>query len=70
MDELERTFLQTQDRQPFLWFRHIDDISFIWTCGEKKLQTFLEKLTLNIKFTHESSKENISFLDLNVKLSE
>ena len=73
MDKLERTFLQTQDHQPFLWFRHIGNIFFIWTYGEKRLPIFLEKLHKfhsNIKFTHESNKENISFLDLNVKLSE
>ena len=73
MDVLERDFLQTQDHQPFLWLRCIDDIFFIWTHGEKKLQNFLQKLNKfhpNIKFTHESSKENISFLDLNVKLLE
>ena len=73
MDELERAFLQTQDHQPFLWLRYIDDIFFIWTHGEKRLQIFLEKLSKfhpNIQFTRESSKENISFLDLNVKLSE
>ena len=73
MDELERDFLLTQDYQPFLWFRYIDDIFIIWTHGEKKQQTFLVKLNKfhpNIKFTCESSKEIISFLDLNVKLSE
>ena len=73
MNELERAFLQIQDHQPFLWLRYIDDIFFIWAHGEKRLQTFLEKLNKfqpNIKFTHESSKEKISFLDLNVKISE
>ena len=73
MDESEQDFLQTQDHQPFLWLRYIDDIFFIWTHGKKKLQNFLQKLNKfhpNIKFTHESSKENISFLDLNDKLSD
>ena len=66
-------FLQTQDHQQFLWLRYIDDIFYIWTHGEKKLRTFLEKLNKfhsNIKSTHESSKENISFLDLHVTLLE
>ena len=73
MDELERGFLQTQDHQPFLWLRYMADIFFIWAHGEKKLQNFLEKLSKchpNIKFSHESREENISFLDINVKLSE
>ena len=38
MDESEQDFLQTQDHQPFLWLRYIDNIFFIWTHGEKKLQ--------------------------------
>ena len=56
----------------YIWFIYIDDIFFVWTHGEKKLQNFVEKLNKlysNIKFTHESSKENIPILDLNVKLS-
>ena len=73
MDELEGAFLQTQDHQPFLWLRYIDDILFLWTHGEKRLQTFLEKFIKfhpNAKFMYESSKENILLLDLNIKLSE
>ena len=73
MDKLELSFLQTQDPQPFLWLRYIDHVFFIWTHGEKRLQNFFEKLNkfhTNIKFTHESSKENILFLDLTVKLSQ
>ena len=73
MDKMEWYFLQTQDHQPLLWLRYIDDIFFICAHVEKILQTFLEKLNKfhhNVKFTHESSKENISFLDLNLKLSE
>ena len=51
----------------------MDNIFFIWTYGEKRLETILEKLNishLNIKFTHKWKIENIPFLDLNVKLSE
>ena len=29
MDETETDFLKTQELQPFLWLRHIDDIFFI-----------------------------------------
>ena len=71
IDKLELSFLQTQDPQPFLRLRYIDHVFFIWTHGEKRLQNFFEKLNKfhpNIKFTHESSKENILFLDLTVKL--
>ena len=37
MDEVETEFLKSQELQPFLWLRYIDDIFFIWTHGEKKL---------------------------------
>ena len=73
MGVLEQALLQTQDHQPFLWHRHIDDISFIWTHGDKRLQTFSEKLNKfhpNTKFTDESHKEKISLLDLNVRLAD
>ena len=49
----------------------MDAIFLICTHGEDKLKTFLENLNQfypNIKFTHESSKESIPFLDLSVKL--
>ena len=64
MDELERAFLQTQDHRPLIWVRYIDNIFFIWIHGEKRLQTYLEKLNKfnpNIKLTHESSKEPFRF---------
>ena len=46
---------------------------FIWTHGEESLEKFLEDLDEcdeNLKFIHESSKENISFLDLDVKFMD
>ena len=51
--------------------RYIDDIFFIWTHGKGKLEKFLDDLHSfdnNVKFTHKSSKENVTFLDLIVKL--
>ena len=73
MDDLETKFLQSQSLQPLVWFRYIDDIFFIWTHGNDKLEKFLDDLNSfdnNIKFTHESSKDNVIFLDLIVKLSK
>ena len=64
MDKIESDFLKTQKAKPLVWYHYIDDVFFIWTHGEQKLNSFLEELNnyhLNIKFTHESSKENISF---------
>ena len=67
IDKIETAFLETQELQPLVWFRYIDDIFFIWTQGEQELQTFLRSLNefhTDIKFTYESSKESIAFFDL------
>ena len=62
-------FLKTQDLQPFLWLRYIDDIFFIWTHGEAERKRLMEKLNQflpNLRFTCESSQQKVAFLDLNV----
>ena len=71
MDKVEIDFLESQKLKPMVWFPYTDDIFFIWTHGEQKLQRFLQELNkthLNLKFVHESNKEKISFLDLSVSL--
>ena len=71
MDEVETEFLKSQELQPFLWLRYIDDIFFIWTHGEEKLTQFLNELNnfhSNLKFTYETSSCTVNFLDLNVSL--
>ena len=37
MDDIEHEILETQPVQPLIWFRHIDDVLFIWNHGEAKL---------------------------------
>ena len=72
MNEVETSFLETQEMKPLVWFRYIDDVFFIWTHGQEKLDSFLEELNRcnsSIKFTYESSKTSIPFLDLTVSLS-
>ena len=64
-------FLNTQEYLSLVRYRYIDDIFFIWTHGEEKLNFFVDDLNkyhLNINFTHESNKECINFLDLTVSL--
>ena len=54
-----------------IWWRHIDDIFFIWEHGEESLRDFIDQVNLfhlKIKFTAEYSKEEVNFLDLNIKL--
>ena len=71
MDKLETGFLETQQLQPLVWFKYMDGIFFIWTHGEEKLKIFLNRLNEFdpcIKFTYESNKESIVFLDNKVSL--
>ena len=73
MDEMEASFLKTQQLQPFLWLRYIDDIFFIWTHGEEQLKLFLKNLNEfhpNLKFTYETSQNSANFLDINVSLND
>ena len=72
MYETESKFLKTQEFQPLVWFRYIDNVFFIWTHGPDKLVSSMAEFSNYhpiIKFTYKSNKENIRFLDLNVSLS-
>ena len=71
MDKTETDLLKTQEFQPFIWLRYIDDIYFIWTHEEAELKKFMEGLNnflLNLQFRYDSSKKRVAFLDLNVSL--
>ena len=73
MDDVESKFPQTQSLQPLILFWYIDDLFFIWTHGEEKLQLFLTDLTNcnpYIKLTHEFDKGRILFLDLKVSFCD
>ena len=68
IDKLETNFLKTQTLKPLVWFRYIH-VFFLWTHGEENLKRFLDNLNNydpNIKFTHEYSRKEISFLDFKV----
>ena len=62
MDEVETSFLETQEMKPLVWFLYIDDVFFIFFLEE------LDRCNSYLKFTYESSKTSISFLDLKVGL--
>ena len=73
MDRVEQDFLETQELQPLLWLRYIDDTFFIWTHAKEELKKFMEKFnnfTPNLRFTYESCEKSISFLDLIITVSE
>ena len=61
MDKTETDFLKTQELQPFVWLRYIDDIFFIWMHGEAELKKFMERLnnfsrTLNLHTSHRKKE--------------
>ena len=71
MDEIETEFLKSQELQPYLWLRYIDDIFFIWTHRTQELDSFLNELNKfhpNLGFTYETSEKTVNFLDLNVSI--
>ena len=69
MNKVEREFLHTD--KPFWWVRYIDNISFthVWENLKVCLED-LNKFHCNLKFTSNSSEENIAFLNLKVKLEQ
>ena len=71
MDKVEIGFLEAEYIKPWVWSRYID-IFFIWTEGENKLESFLQRLNTfhpTLEFTHEKSKTSINFLDVTVRIN-
>ena len=67
MGDFEERYVYPYHLQPLVYVRYIDDIFMIWQHGEKTLQEFVRHLNTRvhtIKFTHETSEEEISFLDV------
>ena len=65
MAELEGKKFEIVDNKPYLWWRYIDDIFFIWEHGEEKLRDFVQ--TLNeihptITFAAEWSQKSIFWM--------
>ena len=73
MGHLEEQMLEETTLKPLIWFRFIDDIFFLRTFGEIKLQQFYElcnNFNPHIKFEQTTSPTNITFLDVQVILKE
>ena len=67
MARLDKEILSEKELNPYLWWRYIDDIFFLWELGEEKLKKFIEYLNEkhpNIKFTAEWSQTSINFLNV------
>ena len=72
MAELEKEIIKESEYKPYLWWRYIENIFFLWEHGENKLKSFIDKINkVNpiIKFTAEWSKTSINFLDVTVSPS-
>ena len=68
----EANALKNAPFNPHTWFRYIDDIFMIWTEGLDNLKIFIDYLNHihpSIKFTSSHSSTNVSFLDVNVSLT-
>ena len=69
MTELDEEILREIELKPYLRWRNIDDIFFLWEHGEEKLKKFIEYLNekhLTKKVTAEWSETSINFLDVTV----
>ena len=69
MGELEPKLIKLNSKAILIWKRFIDDIFIVWTDTESALDTFIEninKVHHTIKFTHEQSTEELTFLDTTV----
>ena len=54
MAELEEEILEKVEFKPYLWWRYIDDIFFLWEHGEEKRKSSIDninKMQPTVKFT-------------------
>ncbi len=73
MGDFEDRHVYTYHIQQLVWYRFIDDIFMIWTHGPVALNTFIQHLNSahrTIKFTHDISNTQISFIDILIKKDE
>ena len=73
MPEIGEDIIKESEHKPYLSWRYIDDIFFLWEHGENKLKSFIDKINKvhpTIKFTAEWSKTYINFLAVTVSLIE
>ena len=73
MSDLEKQILEDCKFKPYVWWRHIDCIFFLWKHGEEKLMEFIKELNAKyptIKFTAEWSSKSINFLDVNFLIKD
>ena len=71
MGRIEHQLLESSEFKPLIFLRFIDDIFLVWCHGEDSLARFIREANSfhpTIKFTAETSKEQIAFLDTLIKI--
>ena len=71
MADFAEKMLENFGEKPIIWGRCIDDIFLIWEHGEESLKVYLKQVNIihpAMKFTAEYSKQEVNFLDVNIKL--
>ena len=69
MTDLGKEIIKESECKPYLWWRYIDAIIFLWEHDKDKLKSFIgniNKVRHTIKFTSDWSKTSINFLDVTV----
>ena len=70
MGDLEERMLSEAPCRPWIWWRYIDDVFFIWTRDGSSLNAFFDHINSfhrTIKFTWEQSLQQTHFLDVTVR---
>ena len=67
MGKLEERMLASAPCRPWIWWRYIDDIFFIWTSDE---ESYMNSIHRTIKFTSEYSTTETHFLDVVIRKEE
>ena len=70
MGDLEERMLSAAPCRPWIWWRYIDDVFFIWTRDSHSLDNFIDHINSfhrTIKFTSEYSLHQAHFLDVTIR---
>ena len=66
----EQQMLDAAPCRPWIWWRFINYVFFIWTRDEESLHTFINHIKSfhrTIKFTSEISHQQVNFLDVSIR---
>ena len=73
LGKVEEDVWNKEEILPWIWLRYIDDVFFVWIDSEENLKIFLDRLNNfhpSLKFTYETSREKVNFLDLSVSVKD